>query len=730
MNKRLMAFLVGSATLLCSLLFSSMAHGYDQLRIQHPQQTWRSGQGTIEEAIVSIRPQGVYMEYGLYLTFSARGLSFTAADSVEVQFFFDLPPEAIVHDLWLWVDDQIVRALIMDRWTASSIYENIVKRRRDPAILFKNSATSYELRIYPMKGNAKRKIKLTYLMPAQWSATAVSAALPTNLLRTSKNPLGTFYLLFWPHPDWQKPRLLEFPGVAFNEKEDTFFGLYHRADIPSAAVVTSLNFSLDSPLRNGVYVSRYPSGNGGIYQLALLPSQALQLQAQRKVAILFDYLAGKSTITTNEVLSGVKAMLREQFTPADSFNLIFSNLTIRRAGEKWFAAAPAAIDQAFANAGSNPFASYSNLPALLANGLDFVKKNGNDGSLLLITNSDQVGDYRVANPLLNDVLNKMNPVLPIHVADFTNANATYYYNGGRSYYGNEYFYQNLTQRTYGNYANIRATSSFSGVLTAVAQTLNGFIDSFDFYTTLENGFCFGRYNLGTTGSAIYLNRPILQLGKFNGSFPFAVQAAGVYKQQTFSTRKIIAADEAARSDSLAEEIWTGNYIASLEAQPQTNEIIKQILEASLRERVLSRYSAFLALEPSDTVKVCQDCKDESKLVSSIRSREKEAPDDSLLQAYPNPFSTVGRSRTAGNAATTLTVRLPSNVKRENVSLKIYNLIGQVVRTFDLPVDSGKRTYQFTWDGRNDAGQIAATGTYFLVLKTPANRKSLKLVMMK
>lgn len=720
MNKRLTVFIACSATIMCSLLFSRMAHGYDLLRIQHPQQTWRYGQGTIEEAIISIRPQGVYMEYGLYLTFSARGLNFTAADSVEVQFFFDLPPEAIVHDLWLWVDDQIVRALIMDRWTASSIYEDIVKRRRDPAILFKNSPTSYELRIYPMKGNAKRKIKLTYLMPAQWSATAVSAALPTNLLRTSRNPLATFYSLFWPQPDWQKPRLLEFPDIAFDEKEDTFFGLYQRADIPSAAVVTSLNFALDSPLRNGVYVSRYPAGDGGIYQLALLPSRALQLQAQRKVAILFDYLAGKSSITTNEVLNGVKAMLREQFTPADSFNLIFSSLNIRRAGEKWFAADPATIDQAFANAGSNPLASYSNLPALLANGLDFVKQNGNDGSLLLITNSDQVGDYRVANPLLNDVLNQMNPVLPIHIADFTNTNATYYYNGGRSYYGNEYFYQNLTQRTYGKFANIRAASSFSGMLTAIAQTLNGFIDSFDLYTTLENGFCFGRYNLGTTGSAIYLNRPILQLGKFNGGFPFVVEAAGVYKQQTFSTTKTIAADEAARSDSLAEEIWTGNYIAALEAQPQTNEIIKQILEASLRERVLSRYTAFLALEPSDTVKVCQDCKDESKLVSSIVFREKEAADDSLLQAYPNPF----------NAATTLTVRLPGNVKRENVSLKIYNLIGQVVRTFDLPVDAGKRTYQFTWDGRNDAGQIAATGTYFLVLKTPANRKSLKLVMMK
>jgi hypothetical protein len=446
----------------------------------------------------------------------------------------------------------------------------------------------------------------------------------------------------------------------------------------------------------------------------------LQLQAQRKVAILFDYLAAKSNLATSELLASVRAMLREQFAPADSFNLIFSNLTIKRAGEKWFAADPAAIDQAFANAGTNPLASYSNLPALLANGIDFVKQNGNDGCLLLIANSDQVGDYRVANPLLNDLFSAMNPTLPIHVADFNNANPLYYFNGGRQYYGNEYFYQNLTQRTYGNYLTIRASGSFSNMLISIGQTLTGFIDSFDFYTTLQNGFCFGRFNLGAAGSAIYLNRPILQVGKFNGDFPFVTQTAGVYKQQAFSKTTTLAENEASTGDSLAVEIWTGNYIASLEAQPQTNEIVKQILDASLRERVLSRYTAFLALEPGDTVKVCVDCKDESELVGVAEAHERKALEDSLLSAYPNPF----------NAQTTISVRLPINFASTGALLKIYNLLGQTVRTFDLNAAAGKSIYQFTWNGRNEAGQIVANGTYYVVLKTATSRKTLKLVMMK
>lgn len=706
------------------LVVSNMAQAYDYLQIQHPQQTWRTGQGTIEQAVISIKPQGIYMEYGLYLTFSARGLSFFANDSVEVQFFFDLPKEAIVHDLWLWVDDQIMRALIMDRWTASSIYEDIVKRRRDPAILFKNDENSYELRIYPMPGNKTRKIKLTYLMPAQWLPTSVIAGLPTNLLRTSRTPLSVFHLLFWPHTDWANPRLQEFPGLPFIAQQDTAFGDYVRAEIPTEAVAISLNFALDSPMQNGVFVSKFQNSDEGIYQLALLPSQALDLQAAKKVAILFDYDASKSPITATEVLAGAKTMLQSNFTASDSFNLIFSRATIQRAGEHWFAADSAGVAQAFANAGDQPIANYSNLPALLANAIDFVKQQGNDGSLLLLACSDQAGYFLVANPLLEDLLRNLDPAPPIHIADFAGNNTAYYWNGGRYYFGNEYFYENLARRTVGSYLRLnQAGNSFSALLTGVSQSLSGFIDAFDLHTTLSGGFCYGRFALGNSSNhAVYLDRPILQVGKFAGEFPFVIEASGFYRGTPFSRVLNLAENETAAADTLAEEIWIGNHIASLEAQPSpSNEMIREIIDTSVRERVLSRYTAFLALEPNDTVKVCLDCKDETVLVppTSVFARE-ETPADSVLQAYPNPF----------NAATTLRLRLPANLNSGEVSLRIYNVMGQIVRAYDVTVEAESRLFQFTWEGRDAAGQTLATGTYYAVLQTPAQRYSVKLLMVK
>jgi Ca-activated chloride channel family protein len=287
--------------------------------------------------------------------------------------------------------------------------------------------------------------------------------------------------------------------------------------------------------------------------------------------------------------------------------------------------------------------------------------------------------------------------------------------------GNEYFYVNLTQRTYGNYSNIRETGGFSVLLNSIAETLSGFIESFDLYTTLQGGFCFGRFNLNPIGTAIFLDRPILQAGKYNGDFPFIVQTSGVYKAQPFSKTIMVETSAAQDADTLAAKIWTGNYISALEAQPESNEIIGQIIKASLDERVLSRYTAFLALEPGDTVEVCFDCKDESDVVISVDERGSKAANDSLLlRAFPNPF----------NAETTISLNLPSGVKSEDMSLKIYNLLGQVVRTFTLTSDSQGQTQQIKWDGRNDAGDVVATGVYYVIFKTPVRKASLRLVMVK
>jgi Ca-activated chloride channel family protein len=693
---------------------------YASLYVQHPQETWRSGQGTIDKAVLSIHPKGICTENNLYLTFSARDLYFTSTDSIEIQFYFDLPADAIVTDLWLWIDSTtIMKALILDRWTASSIYEGIVKRRRDPAILYKDYGNYYQLRVYPLVGTGTRRIKITYLTRNDWTAKSIVSPMPTHLIRASKNPVPEFSVLFWSDGIWKNPWIFERTDIVGDARKDSSGNDLYEFTLPYAAYQSSLSIAYPAPIQNGLFVQRYQRGNDGIYQLALIPSKALDLNTSRKVALLFDFDPTKSSTSATEVLSTVKSMLRENFTEADSFNLIFSQLTIRRVAERWFGGDSASIENAFQLAGSQPITSYSNLPTLLANGIDFVQTQGIDGVIWLISNTDQVGDYQVANPLIADLMDLMNKPIPIHITDFNDSNIRYYYVNNNYYYGNQYFYENLARLTKGS--NTRISSTFYSALTTSLQLLKGNIATFDLYTTLSSGFCYARFTPGVASvQSVSLDKPIVQIGKFSGSFPLIIEVAGSYRDTLFSRRITIPATDAFDADTVASQVWAGQYLASLESQTASSDIIGQIVDLSLKERVLSRYTAFLALEPNDTLKACATCKDESRNTAVETTNSKEIQSDSLMQVFPNPF----------NSQTTLQVRLPKGINNEKVALRIYNTLGQIIYTFDVSKLDDRHSEHLTWRGITNKNETVASGIYFAILTTPKGKYASKLLMLK
>ncbi len=85
---------------------------------------------------------------------------------------------------------------------------------------------------------------------------------------------------------------------------------------------------------------------------------------------------------------------------------------------------------------------------------------------------------------------------------------------------------------------------------------------------------------------------------------------------------------------------------------------------------------------------------------------------------PNPF----------NPETSIGFYLPQGEPRP-VSLKIYNLQGQLVRTLvDEVMDAGEHTVQ--WNGTNEFGVEVATGVFFAVLETGDIRQTRKLMLLK
>jgi hypothetical protein len=88
----------------------------------------------------------------------------------------------------------------------------------------------------------------------------------------------------------------------------------------------------------------------------------------------------------------------------------------------------------------------------------------------------------------------------------------------------------------------------------------------------------------------------------------------------------------------------------------------------------------------------------------------------LGQNYPNP-------------ATSMTTIDYSLSQKGKVEIKVYNAVGQLVRT----LSEGEKepgTYNIIWDGRDDNGTKLPAGSYFYQLEIDGNKETKKMVLVK
>jgi len=95
-----------------------------------------------------------------------------------------------------------------------------------------------------------------------------------------------------------------------------------------------------------------------------------------------------------------------------------------------------------------------------------------------------------------------------------------------------------------------------------------------------------------------------------------------------------------------------------------------------------------------------------------------SPDQyTLEQNYPNPF----------NPSTSIRFTLPLD---KNISLKVYDILGNEVKTLVANEKMAKGSYEVTWDGSNNSGIKVASGQYIYSLEYGNFSKSMKMTLLK
>ncbi|MHC4860046.1 MAG: VIT domain-containing protein, partial [Planctomycetota bacterium] len=106
--------------------------------------------------------------------------------TLEGVFTFPLPADASISGFGMWVGDELVMADIVERQRARAIYEDILRRRKDPGLLEWSGGNLFKARVFPIPAGGEKRIRIRYtqVLPLEGTTIRYRYALRSELLRT------------------------------------------------------------------------------------------------------------------------------------------------------------------------------------------------------------------------------------------------------------------------------------------------------------------------------------------------------------------------------------------------------------------------------------------------------------------------------------------------------------------------------------------------------------------
>jgi Ca-activated chloride channel family protein len=108
---------------------------------------------------------------------------------LEGTFIFPVPKGAQLDRFAMEIDGKKVEAELLAADKARTIYEDIVRRAKDPALLEYSGRDLFKVRIFPIEPNAKKRITIRYTQLLKADTGLIAYELPLNTAKYSSKPI-------------------------------------------------------------------------------------------------------------------------------------------------------------------------------------------------------------------------------------------------------------------------------------------------------------------------------------------------------------------------------------------------------------------------------------------------------------------------------------------------------------------------------------------------------------
>ena len=519
----------------------------------------------------------------------------TGSTVMEVCFVFPLPYDGAIDQLTLLIDGKEFPAKLLGRDEARRLYEEIVRKNRDPALLEWMGTGLFRTSVFPVPPGAERKVSLRYSQLCRKDRGLTDFLFPLATARYTSEPLERLQLRLTIESQ------AEIKNVYSPTHDVQIVREAHAATVSYKAerVVPGSDFRLvydvgEGPVGASV-MSYKPAGDEGYFLILASPDvrAAVEDRAAKTVLFVLDRSGSMSGEKIEQARGALKFVLNN-LREGDLFNIIAYDSGVESFRPELQGFSQESRSQALAFVEGIYAGGSTNIDAALSTALAQLRDSSRPNYVLFLTDglptAGETNEMRiVANAKSQNQVRARMIVFGVGY----DVNSRLLDRLARANHGQSEYVrpnENIEERVAALYRKIEAPVltdlhieiSVDGLSPDAGPAVNRVYpkDAFDLFAG-EQLVIVGRYK--QPGAARVVIKGTMQ-GQPQ-AFDFPAQLAGESKDETFA---------------FVEKLWAirriGEIIDELDLNGPNEELVKELVSLSTRHGILTPYTSFLADE--------------------------------------------------------------------------------------------------------------------------------------
>lgn len=570
----------------------------------------------------------------------------TGSRQMEVCFVFPLPYDGAVDRLTLMVDGKEYPAQLMAADEARRIYQEIVRKNQDPALLEWLGSGMFKTSVFPVPAGAERTVSLRYSQLLRREHGLTDFLFPLSTAKYTSQPVEKLEFRL----------AIEASAPLKNVYSPTHDVKIERPDDRRAVVtmtaanqVPQSDFRLmydvgDQPLSAKVLSYRPQENEPGYFLLLATPQTAGAMTAapEKTVVLVVDRSGSMQGKKIEQAREALKFVLR-QLRPGDRFNILSYASEVeafrpelQKVDDSSRAAALAFADGLFAGGSTNIDGALSRALAMLE-GVEppcYV--------LFLTDGLPTVGERNEAKIVEN--------------ARSRNTGKARVITFGVGYDVNSRLLDKLARANYGQSQYVRENEDLEEHVSRLYAKISDPI-----LTDVQVHFAWEGQPAGQAAPVnrmypaavhdLFAGEPLVLVGRYHqpGNAEITVSGNLAGQPQSFKFPAAFVATSGDESVAFVERLWAvrriGEIIDELDLHGQNEELVKELVALSTRHGVLTPYTAFLADETASTREVASNVRRAAENLDRLAQTEGKA--GFAQRAYKNQLQQAANAAQAG-----------------------------------------------------------------------------------